>query len=747
MKKVFFVLAAMILCGTIVTAQEAQSDSLKQIELEEIIVSGTRARQTTPVSYSNISAKEIKKENAARNIPAILQTTPSLVSFTEDGLGVGNTYFRIRGTDATRINVTLNGMPLNNPESQEVFWVNLPDLSNSLQNVQIQRGVGTSTNGSAAFGASISMKTVGGRSKAYGEASTTIGSYNTFLSTIATGTGILKNGLSLDARYSRVFGDGYIRNGSINHSNLYVALSHYADKQLLRLSYINGIQHTGITWEGVTQKQIDEHGRRYNPAGKYKDEAGNTHYYDNETDNYYSDILQLLFSRELTDYLSINSSLSWNHGYGYYENYKTKPKFTSFGLKPQLIDGVTYEKSDMIRQKLMENDFYVANIGLEYNKNALKMNFGAMYSLYDGDHFGKLPWIKYWEKENKIDLNTFEWYRNKGKKTEFSIFAKADYQLTEKLSLFADMQYRHIDYRFTGIDDDLVNLTSDFDYDFFNPKAGVFMRLNQQNSIYFSAAIGQREPLRTDLKDGIKGGNNQPIKPERMIDYELGYRYNNYSDLHFGANLYYMDYNNQMVQTGRLNDVGYKLMENVKKSYRAGAELEFSYRLFSTLRLDANYTWSINKIKDYTAFYNVYDKKWKVVDQKSETFNSTDISYSPSHIAFAGITYEPMPSLYLNLNGKYVGKQYLDNTSNEVRSLSGYEVINLSAGYTFSNTRLGEIGLQLFANNIFGKEYSANGYAAKSFYRNDKGTDSPDNYVGLYPQATQNYMARLTIRF
>ena len=748
MKKVFMTLSA-LLALNVAFAQRAQNDSLKNIQLEEVIVSATRAGNNTPVAYSNISASKIKETNAAKNIPLILQTTPSLVAFTEDGLGVGNTSFRIRGTDATRINVTLNGMPLNNPESQEVYWVNLPDLSNSMQSIQIQRGIGTSTNGSAAFGASISLKTNGARPKTYGEASTSVGSYGTFLSTIAAGTGILDNGLSLDARYSRLIGDGYIRNGKINHSNLYAALSHYSDKQLLRLTYMRGIQHTGITWEGVTaeQKTDSEYGRRYKPAGEYKDEAGNRHYYDNETDNYYSDIVQLLFSRNLTDNLSFNSSLSWNHGYGYYENYKKDRKFKNFGLKPQVIDGVTYEESDMIRQKLMKNNFYVANIGLEYLTEKWKINAGGLYSFYDGDHFGKLPWIKYLSKDTNESLKDYEWYRNKGKKTEYSIFAKAEYQLAEKLSLFGDIQYRHVDYAFSGIDDDLVDLTSDFHYNFINPKAGLFLRLTPQNNVYASIAMGHREPLRSDLKDGIKGNDKNPIKPERMIDYELGYRYQNRDGLKLGANFYYMDYNNQMVQTGKLTDVGYKLMENVKNSFRTGIELEASLPIIShKLQLDANTTLSKNKIKNYTAFFDVYNENWKVIDQKKEEFASTNISYSPEMTGMAALTYTPTSAWMFNLTGIYVGKQYLDNTASDERSLPGYFVSNFAAGYRFANTPVGELNLQLFVNNVFSKEYAANGYASKSFFK-DKDKETASSYVGLYPQAPRNIMARVTIRF
>lgn len=761
MKKVFLLAGLLVLNLSLFAQADGQTDSLKNVQLEEVVVSATRAGKNTPVAYSNISQNQIRKDNAARNIPTILQNIPSLVSFTEDGSGVGNTSMRIRGTDATRINVTLNGMPLNNPESQEVYWVNLPDLSSSLQSIQVQRGVGTSTNGSAAFGASISMKTYGARSEAYGEASTAVGSYNTFSSTLAAGSGILDNGLSLDARYSRNTGDGYIRNGFVDHTNLYVALSHYTDKQLLRLSYINGKQRTGITWEGITPGDLEKYGRKYNQAGKYLDDADNVHYYDNETDNYHSHIVQLLFSRELNDYLSLNSGLSYNNGFGYYENYRSDPykdfkrgdKYSKYGLSPQTVNGVTYERSQMIRQKLMRNDFYVANLSLTYNKDALNWIFGGMYSFYDGDHYGKLPWVKF----NQNIPENYEWYRNKGKKGEINFFTKADYQLTDKLSLFGDIQYRHIDYRFSGIDDDLVDITSDFKYIFFNPKAGLFYRIDNHNNLFASLAVGQREPLRADLKEGIKGGAENRIRPERMLDYELGYQFSNENGLRFGANLYYMDYNNQMVQTGKLSETGYKLMENVKNSYRAGVELEASVPFINNkFRLDANATLSQNKIKNYTAYFDLYDDtdNWNelyvdnngksVRKQASKDLGTTNISYSPDVVGMAALTYQPTSALYFNLMGKYVDKQFLDNTSDDAKSIPSYFVSNFSAGYTFDKTPVGRIALQFFVNNLFGKEYIANGWASTEMFEKD---GSSVNWIGYYPQATRNFMGRITISF
>ncbi len=744
MKKVFLLPAILLAFGYQVRAHEVPSDTLTQIQLEEVVVSSTRAGKNTPVAYSNISSSDIKRQNAARNIPAILHTSPSIVSFTEDGLGVGNTALRIRGTDATRINVTLNGMPLNNPESQEMFWVNLPDLSNSLQNIQIQRGVGTSTNGSAAFGATISLQTTGARSGAYGEASTAVGSYGTFLSNIGAGTGIMKNGLSFDTSFSRVLGEGYIRNGKVDHTHFYTALSHYTDRQLLRLIYMKGIQHTGITWEGVTKDQMEdeEYGRRYNLSGEYYDNAGNRLYYDNETDNYYSDIVQLTLARELNRNLTLNAGISYNHGYGYYENYRYNRKYSDFGLEPQTIGDSTYSRTDFVRQKLMKNDFYVANLHFNYKKNALELTFGGMYSFYDGDHYGRLPWIKH----TKEIPGNYEWYRNMGKKTEVNFFTKAEYQLNEKLSFFGDIQYRHITYHFSGIDDDRMDLAGKFNYNFVNPKAGISFRMDDRNRLYVSAAVGQREPLRSDLKDGIKGGATNPIKPERMIDYELGYRYQGSDGIRLGANFYYMDYHNQMVQTGKLNDIGYKLMENVKNSYRTGIELEAAIPFCNKkFVLDANATLSRNKINRYTAYFDLYDnpKNYKRKSQISQDFGSTNIAFSPSVVSAAGVTWQPVQELYINLMGKYVSKQYLDNTSNDEKSLDGYLVANFSAGYTFKPVTVGTFNLQFFVNNLFNRKYEANGWAYTEAY------EDGSSYTGVayYPQAPRNYMARLTLNF
>lgn len=737
MKKEIISLTAFLFSISIFS--EEIPDSLKQVNLSEIIVSATRVKENAPIAFSNMSAVQIKENNAARNIPYILETMPSVVAFSEDGSGVGNTSLRIRGTDATRINVTLNGMPLNNPESQEVYWVNIPDISNSLQSIQVQRGVGSSTNGSAAFGASISLKSQGAKPEAYGEASTAIGSYNTFTSTIAAGTGILKNGLSFDARYSRVTGDGYIRNGSVNHRSAYAAASYYKNNQLFKLSYINGIQHTGITWEGISPEQM-KIDRRYNPAGKFYDDAGNVHYYDNETDNYYSNIVQFTYANTITDQLSLNVGFNYNHGYGYYENYKMDREFSNYDLKPQFVNDSLYKSSDMVTRKLMKNNFYTGNITLNYATEHLNLIGGVMLSSYVGDHYGEIKWSKY----NQNIPSDYEWYMNDANKKELNVFTKGSYKITDKFVAFGDLQYRYIDYRMKGIDDDLEDITNNNYFSFFNPKGGLSYTFDSKNDIYASVSFAQREPLRTDIKESVKGGSSQRIKPEQMLDYELGYRYAS-QGASFNANIYYMKYKDQMVQTGKLNDVGYKLMENIPDSYRLGLELVGVYQFAKWIRLDANVTISRNKIKDYTAYYDLYDNQtnYNFIGQTSEHFKSTDISFSPNIISSGIITVTPYKALSLALIGKYVGKQYYDNTSNPENQLTDYFVSNFVASYTFKTQKIGEINLQFFVNNIFNKEYVANAWVAT-----DKFQDNTQVvYTGLFPQATRNIMAKLGISF
>lgn len=741
MKKVLFISTTLILGSMGLYAQQ-RTDSLKLVQLEEVVVSTTRAGKNAPIAHSNLNEAQIKNDNAARNIPFVLQTLPSVVAYSEDGTGVGNTSYRIRGTDANRINVTLNGLPLNNPESQEVYWVNIPDLSNSLQSIQVQRGVGTATNGAASFGGSISLQTTGSKPDAYGLASTAIGSYNTFVSSIAAGTGIMKNGLSIDGRYSRVTGDGYIRNGKVDHKTGYATVAHFTDKQMLRFVYINAIQHTGITWEGVDPETmaID---RRFNIAGQYTDEAGNIRYYDNETDNYYSNIAQAIYTRQLNSNLTLNGNFSYNNGYGYYENYKTKQNLEEkFGLPPQVIDGVTYKKSDVIRRKLLSNNLYVGILNLTYQKDKLSLSGGGMYSYFEGSHYGKLPWVMF---NNNIPIN-YEWYREEATKRDMNAFVKAEYRLidgAERLTLFGEVQNRYIDYRMKGTDDDMADLSKNYYFNFFNPKIGLSYSFDDFNEVYASLGISNREPLRADLKELHKGNRN--VESERLFDYEFGYRYAN-TTFSFDANFYYMDYRDQLVQTGKLSDTGYKLQENVPDSYRMGVELSAAYTPVKWLRLDANTALSRNKINNYTAYFKTYDnmEDWNVVEQKSEFFKSTNISFSPTVVGSGIITVIPMKDLNFSLVNKYVGKMYYDNTSNKDNQLDDYFVANFIAGYSFQANKIGKIELQFFINNVFNKEYVANAWVSTEKFADGS---KPSVYKGLFPQAPRNIMARVGISF
>ncbi len=740
MKKVFITLSAVLLAGGL-SAQQA--DSLKVVKLDAVVVSATRVSSDAPVAVSNMNENEIKKENATKNIPALLQTLPSVVSYTEGGTPVGNTSFRIRGTDANRINITLNGMPLNNPESQEVYWVNLPDLSNSLQSIQVQRGVGTSTNGTASFGASISMQTLGGRAKPYADLSTAYGQYNTLLLSGAAGTGIMKNGLSFDARYSYVKSDGYIRNGKVDHRNLYAAISHYTDKQLIRLIYMDGVQHTGITWVGIDPSKIDDD-RRYNSAGKYKDDNGRPHYYDNETDNYYSNIGQLLYTRYLSQSLTLNGNLSYNHGYGYYENYKTGREFANYGLENQVVNGVTYKESDVIHRKQMMNDLYVGGLNLKYDRNEFALTLGGVYSYYDGDHYGRLLWAKF----NQNIPKGYEWNRNSAVKQDANVFLKAEYRPLDNLSFFAEIQDRYIDYRMKGLDDDLVDLTNKNYYNFINPKFGLSFRFADYNELYASFGISNREPLRSDLKESLKGGVARNITSERLYDYELGYKYTN-SVFAFSANLYYMKYKDQLVQTGKLNDVGYKLQENVPDSYRTGIELAMAYTPTYWLKLDGNVTLSRNKIKNYTAYYTVYDPDTYdpliPYQQVTEFYKSTDISFSPKAVGSFSVTFKPFEKEDFSLSfiNKYVGSMYYDNTSNPDNRLSEYLVTDMVASYSLDVKKVGKLDFQFYINNLASIKYSANAWVDTYVFPDG----SREVYKGLYPQAGANLMGSIRYRF
>jgi len=713
-----------------------ENDSLHARSLDEVVILSNRASKFTPVAQTNLEASEIQLLTVANNLPHLLWMTPSLVATSENGTGSGYSSFRIRGTDASRINVTLNGIPLNNPESQEVYWVNIPDMNSALQSIQVQRGVGTSTNGSGAFGASINMTTGLTTTDMYLESATTAGSYGMFQQNLAFGTGLFGKGCSLNLRYSNLTTDGYVRNGWCDHESLFASFVKRFKKSGLRLNYIYGNQHTGITWEGISKAQMDAD-PTYNPAGEITDGV----YYDNESDNYRQHHIQAFYTHELSNYLLLNAGLNYTDGFGYYEQYKQDKSFASMGIADQTVEGVVYTETDLIRRKNMDNGFYTGNLNLDYTKGKLCVQTGAMYTLYEGDHFATLLWTEY----NENIPSGYEWVTNHALKTDANMFSKAEYRILKGLNAYVDLQYRYVDYVLSGVDDDdMLDMSQHKTWYFFNPKAGLFYELNPFNKWFVSVAVAHREPTRADLKDAFKSGSSNLIRPEKLTDYEMGYTFDNQIFM-ASANLYFMYYKDQLVATGKLNDVGYKLMSNVDKSYRAGVELSLGYRPVHKLQLDANATVSRNRVVDYTAWYETYDNStdWGSANQLSEHFDEAKLPFSPELIAAFSVTWKPINNFCLIYTKKYVGEQYITNTQNDNLKLAAYMTANLSLVYDFTikgvNTRIG-----LYVTNLADQVYSCNAWGYEAHFANG---DETYTEMGLYPVAPRNYSAKFTVLF
>lgn len=715
----------------------SQKKDVESTKLDSVVVDAYRAGKNTPVTHSFYGKKELLKSSPVQSVPMLLSFMPSVVSSTEGGSGLGNSMLRIRGSEGTRINVTLNGIALNDGESQQVFWVNIPAFQSFLQDIQVMRGVGTSVNGSGAFGASINMRTLFTSPEPYGLAEFGAGSYNTFLTTVGAGSGKMDNGLSFDIRFSRNSSDGYIRNAKSDLKSLYASAGWHKGSSALRINYIMGDQASGITWEGVSREQAQED-RRFNPAGLYYDQGGNVRYYDNETDNYTQHHIQLHFSHYFNPSLALGTTLHFTKGDGYYQNYKASKKFSDYGLAEQVIDNTTYNKSDFIIRQAMDNNYTAVNSTLTYTGNKIKSTTGATISYYDGDHFGKVLWSMY--NQNLPDEH--QWYMNRGIKWDFSGFTKVEYEIIPKTIAFADLQYRHIGFDLSGMDKDFVSLVWDNDYDFFNPKFGLTINSSNSAQFYGSVAIGRKEPGRSDVKESIKAGKAEDIKPEKLTDYELGVRFMK-KRFQVEANIYLMEYKDQLVPTGKISETGYVIKENVKDSYRRGVEISSKWMPYEFISLDANLALSTNKILDYTQYYDLYDIDWSFVGQVSEYFKETNISFSPSTVGMAALTLFPVKDGYIRLSGKFVGKQYMDNTSDETTSIPSYFTASLNLGKTFELKKDRMMDLSLFVDNMTNHMYFSNGWTYKARF-----TDGT-NYLeeGIYPQAGINITFKVSMRF
>jgi iron complex outermembrane recepter protein len=738
MKRFFLCLmaASAIVSKTSALAETAGKDSIRNQQMVDVYVFGNRAEKTTPVAQTNLEAKELQSLTMASYMPHVLWMTPSLVATSENGTGSGYSALRIRGTDASRINVTLNGIPQNNPESQEMYWVDLPDLSSTLQSLQIQRGVGTSTNGSGAFGASINMTSRVSGVNPYFETASTVGSYATFQQSVAYGTGELNHGFSLDLRYSNMTSDGYLRNGWTKHQSLFASFTKQFSKSVFRFNYLYGVERTGITWEGPTEYQMNGD-LTFNPAGEIKPGV----YYDNESDNYWQHHFQAFYTQELSKSLLLSASFNYTDGFGYYEQYKQDKKFSSMNIPNQTVDDSTYKRTDLIRRKTMDNGFYTGSLNLKYAKRNLHVQGGGMYTIFKGDHFGTLLWVEH--NENLAD--NYEWVRNRATKTDANAFIKTEYALTKAINAYVDLQYRYVDYSMSGMDDDdMVDLTQHRTWNFFNPKAGLFWQLNPSQKLFASISVANREPARADLKDSHKFGLT--LHSENLTDYELGYTYDDQTYL-ISVNVYCMNYKDQLVPTGQLNDVGYKLMNNVDKSYRAGIELQAGIKPYQWLQLDANTTLSRNRAFDYTVYYTTYNNStdWDEVDSRdSKHIIEASLPFSPELIAAGSVSILPIRNVRLNIVGKYVGEQYVTNTQNEDLKLPAYHAANATLTYDFKIRGFANAQIGFTVNNLYSNQYFCNAWGGEYHFANGEPTYSEK---GLYVVAPRNYLAKFTVKF
>lgn len=694
---------------------------------DDVVVQATRAGQNTATTFKNLTKEDIEKNNLGQEVSYLLNQTPSVVVSSDAGAGIGHTSVTIRGSDAARTNVTLNGIPYNDPESLGSFWVNMPDFSSSIDNIQIQRGVGTSTNGAGAFGASINIQTNTRIDSAYGELDNSIGSYNTVKNTVKLGTGLINNQFSFDARLSRVLSDGYMDHGEADRAadlkSFYVSGAWYGNNSILRANVFSGNQKTYQAWNGVPEELLKTN-RTYNEF-TYKD----------QTDNYQQTHYQLFYSNQLTPDLLLNGALHYTRGAGYYEEYKNSQKFKDYNLQDIVIGGETISKTDLVRQRWLENDFYGLTYSLAYKPiSSLNLTWGGGYNEYKGDHFGEVIWAEFASNGKLGD----RYYFNDAVKKDFNTYLKAEYSF-QSIALFADLQYRHVDYSYQGINRDLTALQQQVKLNFFNPKVGVSVNVSERAQAYASIAVANKEPIRRDYTDSSP--DSKP-KPERMTDIETGVkiRGENYA---VSLNGYAMLYKDQLISTGFINDVGAAVRLNVDKSYRTGLELDGSWQPVK------NFTWSLaaalsqNKIKDYSYFIDVLDENWEVQSQEEVKLRKTTIAMSPSVIISNEFSYRFPFGLDASFISKHVGKQYLDNTQSNHKSIDSYFVNDLRLHYQTRLAPFKTIGVTLRVNNLFDELYETSGYTY-GYYNSEH---QLEEYNFYFPQATRNFLLGVNLKF
>ncbi|MBR5573221.1 MAG: TonB-dependent receptor [Paludibacteraceae bacterium] len=754
MKKSIFLAAYVAACGVAF----ANTDTLTFVrELDEVVVNAPVAQVTN--NHTALTREQLNQSNTGQNLPFLLSSTPALVATSDDGLGIGYTYFRIRGTDHTRINMTLNDVPLNDSESQTVFWVNMTDMASSMTSLNVQRGVGTSTNGSASFGASINMSTSAKPTQpaegaqpaqsAHDRSSATIsfngGMYNTFREMIDAHI-VLPNQWRANARFSKVNSDGFLYRTASDLYSYYGDLGWYGTKTEVVGRFFGGGEKTGMGWDGVdynTAYGINGADRRYNPAGEYTtttaDGSDSTAYYPNQTDNYAQQHAQLAITHRFTAQWSLSATAHYTHGAGYYEQYKRK-KLSYWGLP------YSHKAYGMYRKQL-DNHFFGGVLSAKYISEPVDLQFGGAANYYLGDHFGTLHYL---EDSLIIPIN-YEYYHNTARKTDANIYAKANWRIInhaqEKLSLYADLQYRYVRYERNGLnDEDMTDLPLSVDFHFFNPKAGLTYQ-NHGHLLAASFAIANREPSRNNYKENViydasTGEYTGLPHAERLYDYELGYTYS-HPRFAIGANLYFMDYDNQLVLTGEYNDVGAYKTKNVKDSYRMGAEITAGVKITNWLRWDANLVASRNKILNYHQYIDLYDDQdnWNWLGQDS-VVGTTTIAFSPTLTASSLFTFD-IAGFTATVQTNFVSKQYLDNTQDENAMLRAYSTTNLNLQYLLpiANNQWPTIRLLCQINNIFNAKYANNGGAEASRFMDGS------RCCWYYAQAGINIHAGFSITF
>ena len=744
--------------GVALAAQSEETDTLKSVELQNVQVVSTRATRKTPMAFTNMGKEQLKAVNHGQDIPYLLSLTPSVTMTSDAGNGIGYTSLRIRGTDPSRINITANGIPMNDAESAQLYWVNMGDFASSVQSMQIQRGVGTSTNGAGAFGATLNMQTENVGIEPFVGIDLSGGSYYSHKETLRFGTGLLGGHWGIQGRLSNIGSKGYLDRASTKLNSYFLQAGWFGDNTMVKFITFNGVEETYHAWNYTSKYEQALYGRTYNSCGEYYDEEGNTRYYDNQTDNYHQQNYQLIWNQRLSDVLNLNAALHYTRGDGYYEEYKRKRTLLEYDLDPQ----ETWAKSDLVRQKKMLNDFYGVVASLNYNNHQnLQATLGGGWNKYDGDHFGYVTWVK--GPVAALQPN-HKYYDDNAKKTDFNVYGKVTYDFVPGLNAYVDLQYRHVGIKMVGPTDEInwdTNKRIVYDmkesYDFFNPKFGLNYDITSNHKVYASYAIAHKEPTRNNFQNSLNAELDQP-KAERLNDLEVGYKYQ--SQLFTaGANLYWMDYKDQFVLTGEIDKIGEAITRNVPDSYRLGVELEAALKPIDWFRWDVNATWSKNRVKGITV---------QLMDGGVADLGNQPLAFSPDFILNNILTFS-YRGAKASVQSQYVSEQYMTNTGFKSYQthddngqlvdvgmmLDGHFTTNVDLSYNFQLPKLGikdvTVGLTLY--NLFSAKFDNNGWAAPAFtQQGDKviatGWGESDQYeAGFAPSAPFNMMAHLSVNF